>query len=640
MADKIGTLLNHARRSVPYYQTILPLPAEPLPGDLYDYLESLPLLSRQIIQKEKARLISIVGDTSTWLKAQTSGTNGEPLEIILNSESHAVEAVLLALHIEACLGSTSWRAGKVFHLTLHPGSRSQTRPALWHKTGQTIKWNLISIWQQADEEFILALADINGAVVTIMPSVVELLCSRIQAAGARGKIQPSLVLLSGETILQETRALVTKILGCPVSSLYTMAEVGIAGSESPDQESYFVEPESAIVEIVDNRGKRLSPGIEGQIVVTALNNLAMPLIRYQTGDRGYWIEANRFRLVETRQPIYLVTPAGSSVNVVRFAKILASLRLDSYHFNQEADGTVTFSYSAADRALDEASHSLIKTVVRGALGPETRIKIRRIDIVTLPEGQQSRRHLPQSSSARPEPLGPDLNEVATWLRKQLIDEPQIEAALLTGSALEPKMMTRFSDIDCVILVRDNPTDAPWLDLARHLKSRVPKLSTNIDCLDSFSQRTPLMTCRMLCEQLPLIGTIDENNLSWPSLEQLQRQGLHWSQDALATLWLRLVDSNQADFDIVREAWLAAKFILDALRYYYLIRGERETASSYILSKVRSDPDIPELWKSTLLEILQVSREYKPPPLSGSNVVERYLQLALSYVRLVQRYLLS
>jgi phenylacetate-CoA ligase len=40
------------------------------------------------------------------------------------------------------------------------------------------------------------------------------------------------------------------------------------------------------VEVVDEAGRRLPDGVEGDLVATVLVNRAMPLLRYRTGDRA------------------------------------------------------------------------------------------------------------------------------------------------------------------------------------------------------------------------------------------------------------------------------------------------------------------------------------------------------------------
>jgi hypothetical protein len=74
----------------------------------------------------------------------------------------------------------------------------------------------------------------------------------------------------------------------------------------------------------------------------------------------------------------------------------------------------------------------------------------------------------------PEPLGPDLNTLADWLRQRLQSESGIEASVLTGSWLD-LTTTRWSDIDLVIMVKHDPNDKHWIDLGRNLRNHIPKL---------------------------------------------------------------------------------------------------------------------------------------------------------------------
>jgi phenylacetate-CoA ligase len=52
----------------------------------------------------------------------------------------------------------------------------------------------------------------------------------------------------------------------------------------PDYEHYHVQSENVLVEVVDESGAACAPGAVGRVLVTVLNNFAMPLIRYDIGD--------------------------------------------------------------------------------------------------------------------------------------------------------------------------------------------------------------------------------------------------------------------------------------------------------------------------------------------------------------------
>lgn len=62
-----------------------------------------------------------------------------------------------------------------------------------------------------------------------------------------------------------------------------------------------------IIEVIDpETGKNLIPGEEGELVITPLNNIAMPLIRYRTGDVGSLIPYEPCKCGNTHSKISFV----------------------------------------------------------------------------------------------------------------------------------------------------------------------------------------------------------------------------------------------------------------------------------------------------------------------------------------------
>jgi hypothetical protein len=197
--------------------------------------------------------------------------------------------------------------------------------------------------------------------------------------------------------------------------------------------------------------------------------------------------------------------------------------------------------------------------------------------------------------------------------------------------LNAETTSRFSDVDLAIFPKSDPNAARWLTLAQQLRLRVPKLSINVDNLVDLPRRAPLVTCRLLKEQLPIIGHLDVSVLPWPSLQDLKIQGRYWAQEAAAILWHKLTHGMTAAVDPVWEAWYAVKYGLNALRYRYLVRGEMETSATAIITRALQDEEI-SLWIADLSEAFNVAREHKPPPQSTYEAVARYTAAALFCVR--------
>ena len=93
------------------------------------------------------------------------------------------------------------------------------------------------------------------------------------------------VVIAGEHHSESDRALIERVMGCELHTLYASRETGFIGYECEHHAMHLAE-EWAYVEVVDSRGTALPAGEEGRVVVTTFDNRVMPFIRYEIGDQG------------------------------------------------------------------------------------------------------------------------------------------------------------------------------------------------------------------------------------------------------------------------------------------------------------------------------------------------------------------
>jgi len=75
-----------------------------------------------------------------------------------------------------------------------------------------------------------------------------------------------------------------ELFGCPVLGRYAAEEQGVIAHQCQHR-NYHINPTRHIVEILDiNEDKPVMPGEIGRIILTNVSGMAMPLIRYETGD--------------------------------------------------------------------------------------------------------------------------------------------------------------------------------------------------------------------------------------------------------------------------------------------------------------------------------------------------------------------
>jgi phenylacetate-CoA ligase len=94
------------------------------------------------------------------------------------------------------------------------------------------------------------------------------------------------VITTSEVLSPVDREYISGIFKCPVFNEYGCGEIGTIAHEC-EYGSMHITAENMIVEIVDEQGNILPDGKLGEIVVTDLTNLAMPLIRYKMRDFGF-----------------------------------------------------------------------------------------------------------------------------------------------------------------------------------------------------------------------------------------------------------------------------------------------------------------------------------------------------------------
>ena len=105
---------------------------------------------------------------------------------------------------------------------------------------------------------------------------------------APGRIKS--VLLSGDYVPESIVKAIKKSWNCPVFNHYGLTETGLGGGvECQAQSGCHLREADLFLEIVDQGGRTLPAGEEGEIVITTLTRTGMPLIRYRTGDISSFI---------------------------------------------------------------------------------------------------------------------------------------------------------------------------------------------------------------------------------------------------------------------------------------------------------------------------------------------------------------
>lgn len=100
---------------------------------------------------------------------------------------------------------------------------------------------------------------------------------------------PECIISTAETLPFENRLLIEQGLRAPVYNAYGANENGDIACECQERRGLHVLSDHIYLEIERN-GQPVVPGEPGYMIITDLDNLAMPYIRYQNADIGSWSE--------------------------------------------------------------------------------------------------------------------------------------------------------------------------------------------------------------------------------------------------------------------------------------------------------------------------------------------------------------
>jgi len=187
-------------------------------------------------------------------------------------------------------------------------------------------------------------------------------------AARRRMVVPGLAAIQGtsEPLPPELRNTITEGLGCEVFDKYGMRETGPIAHESPDHSAMLIQSENVFVEFLDENGDPCPDGKSGRIVVTPLNNFAMPMIRYQTSDLATPLGPAtgdlpfpRMSHVAGRLHDLIVTPNNDHIDAYLFSYLI--MRFPEVHWFQVVQR--------------EVASLQLRIYAPGGMGPDTEREI-------------------------------------------------------------------------------------------------------------------------------------------------------------------------------------------------------------------------------------------------------------------------
>lgn len=393
---RLKTVTAHAYGRVPYYRRLFDSHGvHPSEITTLSDLAGLPCLDKATLARSFDQLTATHADAYGPRELQTSGTTGGRVRFLVDRASNILEFV----YYWRFWGWHGYRLGDRFAelsaesflpIEQHARTHFVFNPLL-----NRVLINSLLLSRASLDSYVDILRRSKPLFLKGLPSnlyVLALLCNEVKNHGIRFRA----IFSQGENLSPRQRSLIEQVFAAPVFDSYGHLERTAAISQCP-RGRYHVHADYGFVELVkpDRECQLpvvLSPGQSvAEVVGTSLHNLAMPLIRYRTGDLVI-VDARQARCSCGRWFPVVESIVGRSTDVVitpdRRAITALYVALDRVpgiacaQIVQEAMDTLMVSVAPSSEEVAGVD-DLITRTLHAFTGPEMKIVVRHVPLQEL-----------------------------------------------------------------------------------------------------------------------------------------------------------------------------------------------------------------------------------------------------------------
>jgi phenylacetate-CoA ligase len=378
---KMKRLLTYAFENVPYYRDVFKrLGATPDDFKGIEDLESLPVLRKQDIRENKEAMISEIYPRSLLEKDSTGGSTGENLYFFIDqdsSQARRANNIRMNEWIDIMIGD---KMALLWGTQFDMERSRKVINALRNWFSNTLLLSAYRMDLDSVDVYVKKLKRFKPDVMVGYPSALTHFSEVLKDRGEDG-IRPKAVLVSGETLYEWQREVIEEAFGATVYNHYGCREFGALARECDRMKGLHIASERALFETV-----RVTDSASGEevseLLVTDLDGLGMPFIRYAIEDMGTitWEKCGcglglpRLETAIGRTFDVVRAPNGNFLGGTFWTILLRKVRgIARFQVIQDRLDELTIALIPTDEFSNETRQYVVEKV-REACGPEMRVR--------------------------------------------------------------------------------------------------------------------------------------------------------------------------------------------------------------------------------------------------------------------------
>ncbi len=379
-ADQLLRTLTQAYESCPYYRESFST-AGVTPSDFRNLedLQKFPLIGKQTMIDHLDRMASSTIDKSERLYITTGGSTGQPVGFYLHKgiSRPKEQAFLEAMWRRAGYVSGDRVAVMRGHVT---SARTNGNIAYLDRTRNWLIMSSYDLTEENSLNYVKKLNDFRPKFLHFYPSSALLLAKWMQKTGIRLSFQAEALLCGSERLELPQKRQLEDVFKCRVYRWYGHSERVVLAGEGRASEDFSFWPQYGFAEF----GEENEDGLV-EVIGTSFHNMAMPLIRYRTGDYVRVSEVPSeygwacVSQIAGREQEFLVALNGRRISLTAFNmhdNIFDGLY--AVQFKQEMPGEARLCY-VPNSKFDSSKLSIIKKGIARKLGNDFKITFEKVD---------------------------------------------------------------------------------------------------------------------------------------------------------------------------------------------------------------------------------------------------------------------
>lgn len=278
----------------------------------------VPILEKKCIREQNQDMLLPNVSKKDLINVTTGGSTGEPLKTF-RDKTFPEEIIKWRMLKRWDISPADdmlllWRIPKA-----HSGLKYKiTNNLLWWPT-RRLKYDSSVLNDATLQKIYKDLVSKKPKIIYGYVGAVEQLALYLNKNNLKINYEP-LVWVTAAPVSQVQKAIFSSVFGPKILDQYACSELHWVASNQPNENDLLLDSDYRHMDIIDAQNRPLSYGVEGDILLTDLENHVFPLLKYRVGDRSMFVENHSqspfpmIAPVKGRNSEFTITPSGIVVN--------------------------------------------------------------------------------------------------------------------------------------------------------------------------------------------------------------------------------------------------------------------------------------------------------------------------------------